>query len=778
MIQGLYAYGLVADTANSLKPIWDYAEYKEVLAAEKTISDMMARTALRDAGYTVATDVTTGELITAQVVTDTVATGGTTAIGQSSLALVETEVIEDELGYRLISSTPIKAAVTSLPAVQLAGAVAVGAGVGVLAYNTNKPFWNDLSNALFDGFGGQEVMPVLIRLTEEGYFSYARTADVETVVENLYNLSALKSEVETDTPTVGVKDFTAGPVDMGYINDMVRRTSISAGTSVTPPNSSAVASAFNHAISNFPNANVIAVQTGTFVDSDTLVKIYISIRLFNYTSPTVNVGQSGSYGLSANLTANGHLFSYNIGRDGNIERISEQILTSGTVSIGIFATSGNGFYTSNLFSTVRKPNPAIIEKVNTTVAPSPALFWDTFPDWKDNEIETKAYNPQTGENKRHKWIPLGALNFNPDASTDEDTATDQDSVQKGKFKEKGDSPSPEDTPSIFKGLANLFPFLPIPTLPENPIGNTPTPLLPTTGFGSSQALFTVYNPTQSEVNALGGYLWTENIIEIIEKFFKNNPLDAIISLHMIYGTPTTGSPKNIKLGYLDSGVPAKVVTQQYETIDCGSVVIPEYFHDARDYDATTVEIYLPFIGMRSLSAKDIVGSILNVKFIIDVYTGTILCQLKVTKENVSQILYQYEGNCSVQIPLTSADRSRIISGVLGAVGGAAATGNPIGAAVGAIGGFGSSETVQRSGSFSGNAGAMAIKKPYLIITRKKDAQPNNYQKVIGYPASAYARIGDTNGFVRMPECHVDSIYNATDAEKNAIAALLAEGIIV
>ena len=316
---------------------------------------------------------------------------------------------------------------------------------------------------------------------------------------------------------------------------------------------------------------------------------------------------------------------------------------------------------------------------------------------------------------------------------------------------------------------------PTPTIPTEP---TP-PDNPLIVGGTGTDLFAVYNPTKSEITSLGKYLWSSNIVDILQKFL-NNPMEAIISLHMIYCTPTNGARKNIVLGYLDSGVSALTVAEQFVDINCGSVDVKEYFNDARDYSPyTSVEAYLPFIGMVKLKTEDIIGSKVTIKYTADVLTGAILCKIFVTKSGTEQQLYAYSGNCSVQIPLTGADRTRLISGaVTGALAGGV-VGGVAGAVVGGLAkGYMSGSSIERSGSFTSNSGAMGIKTPYIIVSRKYGYDALDYNKFYGFPSNKTITLGSCKGFTKVKETHVENVARATDKEKTEIENLLKNGVIV
>lgn len=319
--------------------------------------------------------------------------------------------------------------------------------------------------------------------------------------------------------------------------------------------------------------------------------------------------------------------------------------------------------------------------------------------------------------------------------------------------------------------------------PQDPSGDSGDSPAPSSMAGVEvSGMVSVYNPTKAEVISFSGWLWTDSVIENLKKILAN-PIDAIIGMHIMYATPVTGSSEHIICGYLDSNVSAKVVTQQYIEIDCGHVTVPEYYGSALDYEPyTQVHCYLPFVGMVALKANDVIGKDLYIKYGVDVLTGTCLAMLT-TKKGSSEIMcYQFAGNCAVQIPLTGGDYAGIIRSIASmavGVAGSVVTANPLPAIGGIVGGaMSASLDVSRSGSLGANAGAMGIRNPYLIITRRKAYEAAAYNQYYGYPANITRTIGQCKGFTRIKSVHIDNIPIATDNEKNEIETLLKQGVII
>lgn len=310
-------------------------------------------------------------------------------------------------------------------------------------------------------------------------------------------------------------------------------------------------------------------------------------------------------------------------------------------------------------------------------------------------------------------------------------------------------------------------------------GDTPPVVIPA---GSASALYTVYNPTQAQLSSFGAWLWSADFVDQIKKLF-NDPMQSIIGLHKIFCTPTISGSSNIKVGYLDSGVTSNVVSDQYNTLSCGSVDLAEYFGNIFDYSPyTDVSLYLPFVGIVRLNVADVMRATLTVTYHFDVLTGACLAEVKVTRDSYDAVIYQYTGNAAAQYPLSSGSYMGILSGILSIAGGIAGTVATGGAAAPLLIGSAASALsmktkVERSGSLSGNSGAMGIKIPYLIISRPQAALADNYQNYVGIPANQETLISDTTGFVKYDVIHLTGV-SATEKEKSEIQTLFSQGVLI
>ena len=319
-----------------------------------------------------------------------------------------------------------------------------------------------------------------------------------------------------------------------------------------------------------------------------------------------------------------------------------------------------------------------------------------------------------------------------------------------------------------------------PTNPTEPPsknnGNISIPPKNPTDSVTSSRLFTVYNPTADQIDALGGYLWGESIAGTLASIFTN-PLNAIISLHCIYCEPDVIGTREIRLGYLASGVSAKYVVSQYKEVDCGTIRIPEYYGDCRDYSPyTTINLFLPFIGFRPIKVDDVMGSELSIKYYVDVYTGACLACVSVNKGGVIQLTYNFDGNCSVMLPLTSGSWANMTVGLATAL--TSMIVNPVAGALQIPNAVHNGISMSSQGQMGSNVGAMGRKKPYVVITNTQAYDAVGYNELYGYPANILTKLSQLEGYTKVKEVHVENVNNATVDEKNEIERLLKSGVII
>lgn len=381
---------------------------------------------------------------------------------------------------------------------------------------------------------------------------------------------------------------------------------------------------------------------------------------------------------------------------------------------------------------------------------------------------------------KSNWYPvsINSEDVFTDGATEEETssATDGDVKQDlqpailDAIQELIEQLNPDGTPDITVSDSGDTP-------PENP------PLTPSAGTDGSNGLWAIYNPTLAQVQQFGAWLWSDTLADQFKRIF-NSPIDGVIGFHMLYCTPSRGTDQTIKCGFLSSQVTSRTVSSPYVEINCGTVSIGEYYRNTLDYDYTRISVYLPFIGIVPLDTNIVMGSNINITYRVDVLTGTCLAQIKVIKENSDAVMYAFEGNCAVQIPLTATTYTGMVgalmSGVSAGIG--VMTGNiaqAVTSGANALANMYSGKSgVKQSGTMGANAGALGIRKPYVIITHPIEYMPVNFNKLEGLPSNITATLGTLTGFTRVRSVHLENIGTATQEEINMIEELLKEGVII
>lgn len=390
------------------------------------------------------------------------------------------------------------------------------------------------------------------------------------------------------------------------------------------------------------------------------------------------------------------------------------------------------------------------------------------PVWPDNKITVPEYDPATNTTVNNYYYPVTP------------NVEDPRQVNWPEIK----------LPEIVNPINDIVKFPTIPSI-SLPVDNDP--VTPTAG---SNRFWTIYNPSDGQMQQLGAELWDQTAIQILKQTFVN-PTDGIITWQQVFLPVQQAYQDFIYLGDYKTAVDhVPVITQQKVFKEFGIIDIPRYFNDYRDYTETEVSMYLPFIGYVDIDPRDAIGCKLTLRYSMDVITGTCVATISPKVGDNAECCYMFTGNCAVQLPITAADRSRMLSGLIsgasngfsagGKVGGligggagagvVAGVGAVLGGALGAVSGYFGG--VQKSNGFSANAGALTIyKTPFVIIHRSIPADPLLFDSYYGNPASVTATLKNLHGFTRVRECYID-IPTATDTEKQMIESYLKTGVIL
>ena len=315
-----------------------------------------------------------------------------------------------------------------------------------------------------------------------------------------------------------------------------------------------------------------------------------------------------------------------------------------------------------------------------------------------------------------------------------------------------------------------------------------------------------YAATAQEIGKLIDWLMTDDFLTNISKFF-NEPTEYLIgckyypfdlALHHPLGVGTAGA---YRVGNMNTplGVTAAPIYSDFNRKlgECSFLVEP-YYGNFLDYSPyTKYELYLPYIGYRTINSNDIVNRTLKVAYYTDLTEGRVLAQVWAD----TTMLESYEGQLAYDIPLSSSDgRERAVKTIqmaanaLGTIGGAAYGGAVFGtskrvanrAAKAAVGGAISAAPdiisqvtsmapqIDKGGAVSSDINGFNPQDVYLIMTRPIMAQPQNFAQVQGYAASYGGTVSEFSGYLQCREILGGT--GATATENDMINELLRGGI--
>lgn len=317
------------------------------------------------------------------------------------------------------------------------------------------------------------------------------------------------------------------------------------------------------------------------------------------------------------------------------------------------------------------------------------------------------------------------------------------------------------------------------------------PTAPTISVSDS-GFITLYKPTLAQLQSLSAYLWSGLFdIATFRKIFAD-PMDCIISLALIPVDPTTSVSQELKVGNVGTGITINKLPTQFVEVTFNSLNIGRRANSFMDYSPyTKIQIYLPFIGTRSLSIDDIAGKNVTLKYIIDIFTGACNASIGVEVEDrdgtqKTTCLYQFTGNVLANVPVTASNFASFLQATVGAVSTAVGVATGAGALAGVASAINAAQSmkpdIEKSGNLSSTAGFLGVQKPYLILTYPNLCRPQGRDKVTGTPSfiglGSNKKLSAFHGFTQLHRINVQGI-TCTEAERQMILSqLTGEGVIL
>lgn len=247
----------------------------------------------------------------------------------------------------------------------------------------------------------------------------------------------------------------------------------------------------------------------------------------------------------------------------------------------------------------------------------------------------------------------------------------------------------------------------------------------------------VYNPTLAE------------LAEVSKKRFyqgsgqSTSYVDMSQFIYRVYKTyleiPVADDRETVKLANYDTQVLSDVVAETPIDVDCGTVTLEEVFENVIDYSPfTTLDIYLPFIGIQRLDIDVVRNKAIHLVYTFDVLSAKCLAKLMYN----NNILYQFAGSIADDIPYVATNTGDYNSNVI--------------------------QTTTES--------ALTLGKnyPYYIITQNVGIEPD--EDIDGVAQYDSVQLSTLTGLVQVNNINLST--TATEEEKAEIEMLLKAGVFI
>lgn len=303
-----------------------------------------------------------------------------------------------------------------------------------------------------------------------------------------------------------------------------------------------------------------------------------------------------------------------------------------------------------------------------------------------------------------------------------------------------------------------------------------------------------YILTSQQMATLANALFTtdETAIEAIVKGIGTmftTPIEAIVNVayypfSLANYTYTTNH--ELHIGGWNSHITAPRVESVTKRVTIGSFPISRVHKNYRDFYCESVQIWLPYIGMKQLDIKRFLGKTLKVEYAFDLYTNQCTAFLL-----ADEILVDYfNGTIGVNIPLTATNYSQFASsalqltlsgaGLLGttiATGGAGALGIA-GLVPQTINTFNLNNYRESKGSLTSYISGFAPQYVYLLFEELEPDDNEEYiREIRGLPSNYIGTLSEFSGYVEIEDINL-VCQEATEEEKNEIVSMLQSGIYI
>lgn len=359
------------------------------------------------------------------------------------------------------------------------------------------------------------------------------------------------------------------------------------------------------------------------------------------------------------------------------------------------------------------------------------------------------------------------------------------------------------------------------------------------GVGGAGAFAKCYYMTSTELSNLRSWMNSNNVPEGFDPMAQIIGLSQV-PVNLSGDDNTTVQFVNSSAVYdpgvtrlVDSGVNTQIAMGTPIRYSLGSVDIVRRMQERGepylDYDCQ-IELYLPLIGMFSLDTQAVMGRTITAEAVLDPISGTLAAYAYVSRDGQNLPIAYGSTTIGVDLPISAQQYSvsraalkqanaqlgaSILSSTLSFIaataggkgsgtGAKTATGSTNGLAAAGIREAGADymkasqagnvfgdfmqwgRTIRQlsygnntaiAGSFGGSTAQWSYPfTPYVKIIRPRYEKPSNYNHSQGVPCVQTKKVGSCTGFIQCIGVDVSGITRATDLERQAIQAALANGV--
>ena len=164
----------------------------------------------------------------------------------------------------------------------------------------------------------------------------------------------------------------------------------------------------------------------------------------------------------------------------------------------------------------------------------------------------------------------------------------------------------------------------------------PSPSVTKYGF------ITLYKPSGANMESLANV-----------RFYKDtsgNYIDLgqyISNVYRTFFTIPTSKSATLNLGGYSTNINTPVIENDTITLNCGSVEVIGKYNNIMDYNNTTIEIFLPFVGIVALDTSKCIGKTLTLTYIVNLVNGKGIITL-IDNDNI--IVYNGSCECTFKVP--------------------------------------------------------------------------------------------------------------------------------